>query len=217
MIWLVFLYGWSSPLLQIPHSLHCGENLCGKQKNHWDLHLEGVHWCEHLEGVHIIPFLAVVPHLNTGLQKLKTAQAALSLVKSKILWVWGEQRCRNSLFLVWLDTSMAWTRQPEVIGHVLVCCEFEDEVKIPRWVKKEGAQGGVHPSHPAGVLSSWRPVWWCLVGLAASSALPCSVSATWQVLDVSHSVGATMAQTCSVFAPRFFFRLSISSFGVLYC
>lgn len=32
MIWLVFHYGWSSPVLQIPHSLYCGENLGGKQK-----------------------------------------------------------------------------------------------------------------------------------------------------------------------------------------
>lgn len=89
MIWLVFHYGWSSPVLQIPHSLYCGENLGGKQKF--------TKICIKREFIdcHIIPFPAIVPHLNTGLQKRKTAQAALSEVKSRILWVRGEKRHRK--------------------------------------------------------------------------------------------------------------------------
>lgn len=63
MLWLVFHYGWSSPLLQIPHSLYSGENLCGKQKF--------TKICTKREFIdcHIIPFPAIVPHFNTGLQK----------------------------------------------------------------------------------------------------------------------------------------------------
>lgn len=96
-------------------------------------------------------------------------------------------------------------------ARVLVRYQLKDELRIPRCVKKESAQGGVQPSHPAGVLSSSRLVW-CLVELAASSALSCIVSATEQVLGVTLQE-RRVVQPCSAFAPRFFFF----SFGVLYC
>lgn len=117
------------------------------------------------------------------------------------------------LFLVQLSTSMAWAKWPEAIARVLVCYQGKDELRAPRWVRKESAQRGVHPSHPAGVLSSSRQVW-CLVELAASSALSCIVSA----VPGCHTLQEKpMVQPCSAFAPRFFFRFSFFSFGVLYC
>lgn len=95
------------------------------------------------------------------------------------------EEAQERLFLVQLNTSMGCTKRPEVIGHVLVCSQFKDELRIPRWVKKESAGRCVHPSRPVGVLGSSRLVW-CLVELAASSALPYIVSATRQILGVTH-------------------------------
>lgn len=161
---------------------------------------------------YIIPFLAIVSHLNAGLPRLKTVQAVLSEVKSKMLWVWGEQR--QGAFS-W--SSMAWTKQPEVIGCVLVRYQLKDELRIPRWVKKERAQGGVYPSHPAGVLGSWRLMLVVLSGACSqlSIVLVCLSSSAGPGCHALRD--RRVAQPWSAFAPRCFFRVSISSFGILYC
>lgn len=113
MIWLVFHYGWSSLLLQIPHSLYSGENLCGKQKF--------TKICTKREFIdcHIIPFPAIVPHFNTGLQK-KTPQAVLLEVKSKILWVRGEKRHRRGSS--WSTWTPAWPGQSSQKQSVIFWC-----------------------------------------------------------------------------------------------
>lgn len=178
MIWLVFHYGWSSPLLQIPHSLYSGENLCGKQKF--------TKICTKREFIdcHIIPFPAIVPHFNIQVSRKNSSGSSLGGQKQDSVGARREE-AQERLFLVHLNTSMAWTKQPEAISHLLVCSQLKGKLRIPRWVEKESAQGAVHPSHLAGVLSSSRLLW-CLVELAASSALPYIVSATRQILGVPH-------------------------------
>lgn len=128
--------------------------------------------------------------------------------QSRILWVRGEKRHMK----VQLNTSMAWTKRPEVIGRVLVCSQFKDELRIPRWVKKESAGRGVHPSHPAGVLGSSRLSGACSQLSIALHCLSNSAEPGCHTLRERRTV-----QPCSALALTFFFRFSVSSFGVLYC
>lgn len=172
MIWLVFHYCWSSPLVQILYLLHYGENLCGRQK-FTEICPKRV-----FIACHIIPFLAIVPQLNTGLQKWRTAQAALSEVKSKVLWVWGEKRhskgSLSSCSMLVLSTSMAWTKQQKSSLVFWCVSSLRMSPEDP-----DGSRRKVHRVVCTPPAPSISPCWdWCgAVELAASSALPCIVPA----------------------------------------